>query len=417
MDVVKGSLLGSLALSIVSINLAQANLIKSDPSGPANNALQPLMMETKSDDQSLASPNNQRRVSKDQPSLIRLAGGPLDPMAGVTLSRLEIDTRAHPREKINAPSALEQGGKPSKAAKLVDGDKQKDVVVATDALSVKPTEAPEKSAQVDAVLKSLSQDKLSAPVTANVLVESNTGVKKANTNERLTPAVAEIPEKRERTPLSVQAAKFSELKRGLQSPGGLSYLPDLQAFVKQYPEHNLARLWLVKSQIEAGHLSAAADTIGKPGQWRESDWQVGFWKARVLLLLGDSDSARMTMERALTQGSESADLWVQQAVLEQEANNHSVAVQLLRIALEVDPDHAHAQLNLGYSLEHLAKPADALKAYQQYIANSRAGFSSMRLDVLKRIELLANFAAGIAQEQLAEDKAVKTAGTEPSQAD
>ncbi|MEE9335613.1 MAG: tetratricopeptide repeat protein [Granulosicoccaceae bacterium] len=205
------------------------------------------------------------------------------------------------------------------------------------------------------------------------------------------PAKALVPKRRERAKLGERERRFAELKHSLRGPEGLLHLPKLEIFVKHYPDHLQARLWLIRSQLMAQQEDNALNSIGEPGSWQDPDWQVSYWKAQVYLHHGQLGSARRAMDYALSNMSGNADIWVQQAVLEQETNNHDGAVQLLKIALEVNPANAIAQLNLGFSLEHLSQYQAALKAYRKYLSNGDASNSTLRLKVLKRVELLARY--------------------------
>lgn len=255
------------------------------------------------------------------------------------------------------------------AAAVVEGD------IATGKPALTATEA----------MPDVVDDSTSSPREANTQ-----SVPKPRVDPR-KPSVARVPDTRNKPSLpSEQEARLAELKHGLSGPGGLIYLSDLQEFVENWPENSQARMWLIRALIQSGDAGAALNAIGAPGQWREPDWQVGFWKANAHLLGGELALALAESEHALNQENRSPDIWVQRAVLEQQAGNHGGAVQLLTIALKLDPDHAMAQLNLGYSLEHLSRPVDALKAYRHFITTSAQPGSALRQQVLERIQLLSD---------------------------
>ena len=207
-----------------------------------------------------------------------------------------------------------------------------------------------------------------------------------------TSAVGKVPAKQIIPKSSEQELRFTELKSNLQGPGGLIYLSDLKEFVYTWPEHTLARLWLIRSLVQTGDVDEAVTLLGDRGIWVESDWQVGFWKANVHILAGELEIARSGIDWTSMTQSKNADVWVQQAVLEQESGNHGGAIQLLRIAIKLNPEHALAYLNLGYSLEHSSLPSEALIAYQNFLTSDTTHLYHLRKPVMEHIGSLARLA-------------------------
>ena len=222
-------------------------------------------------------------------------------------------------------------------------------------------------------------------------VDDKSAVEKSAKPRDNEPAIAEIPAQREPAEFSAREQRFGEIKRSLQGPEGLLHLAKLETFVGEFPDHLQARLWLIRSQLLAQQQENALNSIGESEKWQDPDWQVSFWKAQVYLHHGQLGPARRAMEYALSNKSDSPEIWVQQAVLEQEAKNHSGAVQLLQIALEVDPANAIAHLNMGISLEHMSQHQAALRAYQKYLSSPNATNSTLRLKVLRKVESLARY--------------------------
>ncbi|MCK5922015.1 MAG: hypothetical protein KAG66_13815 [Methylococcales bacterium] len=216
---------------------------------------------------------------------------------------------------------------------------------------------------------------------------------KSGKSKRSAPAVARVPTEKHKTAASKQEQQFSKLKAGLQGPEGLLHLGELRQFVTTWPENTLARIWLIKGLIQKGAINEAVTLLGEPGQWIESDWQVGFWKANVQILAGELELAKAEMNSAFSNESKNTDIWVQHAVLEQESGNHQVAIQLLRIAVKLNPDHALANLNLGHSLEHESMLAEAVVAYQDFLTSDNAQLHHLRVPVLNHIGTLAKFVA------------------------
>ncbi|MEE9322271.1 MAG: tetratricopeptide repeat protein [Granulosicoccus sp.] len=225
-----------------------------------------------------------------------------------------------------------------------------------------------------------------------IAVVNKTNIKYGKSN-RTSPAVARVPTKKIMPAASKQEQQFSKLKASLQGPEGLLHLGEIRQFVTTWPEHTLARLWLIRGLINKGAVDEAVSLLGEQGKWKESDWQVGFWKANVQILAGELELAKAEMNSAFVNESKNTDIWVQRAVLEQESGNHQVAIQLLRIAVKLNPDHALANLNLGHSLEHESLIPEALAAYQNFLTSDNSQLYHLRVPVLNHIGELVKFVA------------------------
>lgn len=242
----------------------------------------------------------------------------------------------------------------------------------------------------DAERASMVKDPLLQPDPIVASVRNKAKVEKMNRSE---PGIARIPVVKAKNKVSKQALQFGELKSALQGPEGLLHLSDLKKFVVTWPEHELARMWLIRSLVKTGAIDEAMVLLGDPGKWQATDWQVGFWKANVQILAGELEFAKQEIDSTFITEPNNADIWVQRAVLEQESGNHQAAIQLLRIAVKLDPDHALANLNLGYSLEHESNVPEALTAYQNFLTSNNAKLYQLRVPVLDHIGKLAKFVA------------------------
>ncbi|MEM7077050.1 MAG: hypothetical protein AAF513_00350 [Pseudomonadota bacterium] len=169
---------------------------------------------------------------------------------------------------------------------------------------------------------------------------------------------------------------------------------ELTAFVARHPQHRTARLELVRMLVLGDDLINAGlklePLLDHYLRDTHPDWQPWFWAGTLELMHGNVSAARAHLEVALTKTSSQASIWLQLAVLEQQAENCAGALQYLQIARRLDPALPGIALNEGYCLERLGEPHRALGAYQEHLANPagepRAG---VRMQVVKHVAELA----------------------------
>lgn len=121
-----------------------------------------------------------------------------------------------------------------------------------------------------------------------------------------------------------------------------------------------------KNQIEHGQYTEAIKTL-EALQALDNNWEIHFWLGTAYLLEGEFNDAAQSLDNALRQQSEIADIWVQRAIVEQERNNPSTALQLLSIAQQVDPSCAKAYLNAAYVYEQNGEFQIARDAYIHFL--------------------------------------------------
>ena len=127
----------------------------------------------------------------------------------------------------------------------------------------------------------------------------------------------------------------------------------------------------------------------------EDNWEVQFWLGTAYLLSGRLDHAADTLDAALAIESDVAEIWVQRAIVEQERDQHGVALQLLEVAAQVDPDYPLTYLNAGIVYEARGDMERARSAYGRFLKLSAGQPGSnrsrrMRRDVLVRISAAGN---------------------------
>jgi Tfp pilus assembly protein PilF len=119
-------------------------------------------------------------------------------------------------------------------------------------------------------------------------------------------------------------------------------------------------------------------------------WEVSFWLGTAYLLDGQLDNAELMLDDALSLESDVADIWVQRAVVAQEQGQPQVALQFLKVAVQVDADFPLTYLNAALAYESLGDRENARGAYGRFLKiSAEAGGSSrirrLRRDVLNRI--------------------------------
>lgn len=198
-----------------------------------------------------------------------------------------------------------------------------------------------------------------------------------------------------RMELAAAQREFLQLKDRISAGVGFGVvLDELSAFVDQHerlrePRITLARLFILDEQHEVA-LETLQPLTSKRAQLSHPDWQSWFWAGTAHLALGDIERARDSLDVAVTKNGAVAEVWIQLAVLEQEQTNHAGALQYIAIAEQLDPNSAEVHLNKAYSLEHLGRYAEALKAYQRFLVSEmNMTVRSVRPLVLRRIAEIA----------------------------
>lgn len=144
-----------------------------------------------------------------------------------------------------------------------------------------------------------------------------------------------------------------------------------------------AEIEAARDAIQAGELSAAITRLENM-QADAEVWEQHFWLGTAYLLDGQLNHAADALDRALAHQGNSAAVWVQRAVVEQEQGRYPVALQFLEVASQVDQDYAMTYLNAGQAYESMGKWDNARSAYGQFLKLSSQGGSSARMLRLRR---------------------------------
>lgn len=158
-------------------------------------------------------------------------------------------------------------------------------------------------------------------------------------------------------------------------------------------EPSAAQLWrsLGKArQLIASGRPADAITELQPYMEMEEQWEPPLWSATAYTALGELQRAREILEQAQERFPARAELWIQRAVLAQEEGNYAHALTLLGRAAELDSSLAEISLNVGFCFDMLQMKAQALEAYQRYLAQSidQPHLAASRSQVLQRVSEL-----------------------------
>lgn len=181
---------------------------------------------------------------------------------------------------------------------------------------------------------------------------------------------------------------------------GVDSIAALESLVKEYPAYRDARLALARMQLLRGAPAKSVVAL-KPltTQLMEADhpdWQAWFWRGSARLAMHELDAARKDLETALAKDKRQVVIWIQLAVVEQELENHTAALEYLDIAQQLDPTIGQIYVNRAYSLEHLGEFKQAQAAYRAFmVADAQYASRQIRGDVARRISDLAQYQAGL----------------------
>jgi len=111
-------------------------------------------------------------------------------------------------------------------------------------------------------------------------------------------------------------------------------------------------------------LRNAAEARAREHETTAEDW----YELACELELSSIEEAKDAYQRALEADPDHSDAHVNLGRLLHEQNAPAAAEQHYRAALEVEPEHETAAFNLGVALEDLGRVEDAMKAYQRALA-------------------------------------------------
>lgn len=112
-------------------------------------------------------------------------------------------------------------------------------------------------------------------------------------------------------------------------------------------------------------LAAARDARERASELSADDW----YDLACELEISSVDEARDAYERALEADPRHADAHVNLGRLLHEQNAPAAAERHYRAAVDADPNHETASFNLGVALEDLGRTDDAIAAYRQALTN------------------------------------------------
>ena len=177
---------------------------------------------------------------------------------------------------------------------------------------------------------------------------------------------------------------------------GVDSIAALEALVQEYPAYRDARLALARMQLLRGAPAKSVVAL-RPltTQLMEADhpdWQAWFWQGSARLAMHELDAARQDLETALAKNKKQVVIWIQLAVVEQELENHTAALEYLDIAQQLNPTIGQIYVNRAYSFEHLGEFKQAQAAYRSFmVADAQYASRQIRGDVARRISDLAQY--------------------------
>ncbi|MEM7001884.1 MAG: tetratricopeptide repeat protein [Pseudomonadota bacterium] len=196
------------------------------------------------------------------------------------------------------------------------------------------------------------------------------------------------------TELSRSESNYTRMMQKLPQLSSTQAAERLRQFVQDFPEHNQARLHLARNYTVNGKpdqaLSALQPLLANMHQGIGVDWQPWFWAGTAYLNRGQLDQAREHLQRALNADTDNPHVWVQLAVVEQEAGHHAASIQYLNFAEEIAPGLDVIYLNRAYSLERVEDVSGATTAYHRYLtSDSSVDDPAARSMVVERLAAIA----------------------------
>ena len=123
---------------------------------------------------------------------------------------------------------------------------------------------------------------------------------------------------------------------------------------------------------------------------KATNWEDYFWLGTAYLMVNSLDDAAFALDFALELKGDIAEIWVQRATVEQEKGNYAAALQLLQVAIQINPKCLEAYLNAAYAYEHLRQVESARAAYGYFLqlSTTEPKFNNLRRKVLSRLSAL-----------------------------
>ncbi len=168
-------------------------------------------------------------------------------------------------------------------------------------------------------------------------------------------------------------------------------VPDILEKVEGLPETKEKRqefvdpFMYVKKMIARGDYEEAIDHLGPLVEFNPEDWETWFWLGTAHLGLNQLPEASRALDEALARNGESAQIWIQRAIVAQQQEKHHLALQLLYEAQRHGPDMPEIYLNKGFSFEILGRLEGATRNYQAFLelSEGNAAFMNQRRKVIQ----------------------------------
>ncbi len=121
-----------------------------------------------------------------------------------------------------------------------------------------------------------------------------------------------------------------------------------------------------------------------------SNWEAWFWMGTIHLALREIDLAETYMSQAIARQGNSAQAWIQYAIIAQEQQQHKKALFRLQQAQRLARYSPEVYLNMGFSYQVLKDMKNAKKAYQTFLAltEGKNQYLQQRLQVLEQLQRL-----------------------------
>ena len=187
--------------------------------------------------------------------------------------------------------------------------------------------------------------------------------------DRTTSRVRSVTKPADRAAVSADLAYIEADKA--ETNGSLqAALEHLEKALTATPTHHRAQLAHGRVLVKVDRYDDAIKSLKPLTRSRPGDWRVWFWLGTGQLLAGALNDAEQSLDEALSRNGEVAEIWLHRAVVAEEKGEWRTALQLLKIANEIAPDHPSILLNLAMTGEALGFIDFAQQGYARFLTST-----------------------------------------------
>jgi len=234
----------------------------------------------------------------------------------------------------------------------------------TDAQATPPVSQQQSpNTQSSTTSASASSASASAPQPAQATNAAQTPAANASADQHNTNAVSVVP-----IPLTPEQQAEKKYDQALAELNDGSYpdaIQDLQSTLEVKPDYLPAEQALITLLIQQGQYNLANQYLNQALIQRPQNTRLLQLKARLQIVRGHLSNALATLQSYSPPLSDDPNYYALIAAIQQRLGNYSVADQLYRQIIAIEPGNAKWWLGLGIALENLHKNNEAIEAYQR----------------------------------------------------